>query len=201
MKNNTISLTPTIVIVAAFIICLVCSVNGYAQNKGEDYNHLEFMGIPIDGNIDDFEQALFLKGLKINSKYYNSDGIRSYHGRFANITDAEITVFFEPRNNIVYTVHVKIPESFGNKLWERMVSKYSDTLFYAEGTWIGELENGEKAIIFPIDKNPVNLDNPLTYGNKIFLKHIGQKAWRALYLVYEDLYNTISHEVAEDNDL
>lgn len=64
--------------------------------------HLDFMGIPLDGTIANFQSKLLNKGCRIMK--YNSRipvGIRGYDGIFAG-KQAAIFVYYNPKTQIVY---------------------------------------------------------------------------------------------------
>ena len=66
--------------------------------------HLKFMGIPLDGKINDFQLQLLKKGCtldKLLMKYINPKGSRFYEGSFAG-NSAKIVVFFNEKTKKVY---------------------------------------------------------------------------------------------------
>lgn len=66
--------------------------------------HLKFMGIPLDGKINDFQSQLLKKGCTLNEllmKYAKPKGCRHYDGSFAG-NDAKIAVFFNEKTKKVY---------------------------------------------------------------------------------------------------
>lgn len=67
---------------------------------------LEFMGIPLDGTITQFQAKLIKKGFSV-SKYSKSldKGIRAYNGRFSGRKVA-IATYYNPKSKNVYAVRV-----------------------------------------------------------------------------------------------
>lgn len=66
--------------------------------------HLKFMGIPLDGKINDFQSQLLKKGCTLDEffmKYGKSKGNRVYEGSFAG-NNARIVVFFNEKTKKVY---------------------------------------------------------------------------------------------------
>lgn len=66
--------------------------------------HLKFMGIPLDGKINDFQSQLLKKGCTLDElfmKYGKPKGNRVYEGSFAG-NNARIVVFFNEKTKKVY---------------------------------------------------------------------------------------------------
>lgn len=66
--------------------------------------HLKFMGIPLDGKINDFQSQLLKKGCTLDNflmKYGGPKGSRFYEGSFAG-NSAKIVVFFNEKTKKVY---------------------------------------------------------------------------------------------------
>lgn len=66
--------------------------------------HLKFMGIPLDGKINDFQSQLLKKGCTLDDffmKYGKPKGNRVYEGSFAG-NNASIVVFFNKKTKKVY---------------------------------------------------------------------------------------------------
>ena len=63
--------------------------------------HLKFMGIELDGNINDFHEKLIEKGLSYQSDREVQQNERVYKGVFSG-DEAEIFVFFNPRTRQVF---------------------------------------------------------------------------------------------------
>lgn len=108
---------------------MFASISSYAQTS-----HLQFMGIPLDGNITAFEQKLLAKGVKPDKEYNsNSDpGEKKYNGKFSG-QDAEIWVFFDYKTKTVYhaeaIIEMDTKESAINlfeKFEKTITEKYAD---------------------------------------------------------------------------
>lgn len=86
-------------LVFVFIACLL-SLTMQAQNT----NHLKFMGIPIDGKINDFKNELIKKGLRYKTQIKNS---YLFDGYFAG-DFADLFVMHDVKTKKVYGVGVSI---------------------------------------------------------------------------------------------
>lgn len=83
----------TILAVAVFM-----TVSAYAE-------HFKFMGIPLDGPVDQFEKALLQKGFKSVPDEENAPS-RFYRGSFMSERNALVSVHPTPKSNVVYAVSV-----------------------------------------------------------------------------------------------
>lgn len=72
--------------------------------------HLKFMGIPLDGTIEEFEEKLIAKGCEcvVDTALVSEDGNRFYEGKFAG-EDARILISYDPDTEIVYQGFAQIP--------------------------------------------------------------------------------------------
>ena len=88
------------------------------QNKIKaNSEHMKFMGIPIDGTVDAFQEKLAARGITLN-KRINADipaGGRLFKGNFAGY-NARIYVYYDENTKIVYRVKVSISERDENTL-------------------------------------------------------------------------------------
>lgn len=86
----------------SFLFFLCFSICAYSQTK-----HLEFMGMPLDGSISNFEQKLFKKGMT-SLREFNAVcdyGLRGFKGTFAGFP-ARIFVYFDYNTQLVYRAEV-----------------------------------------------------------------------------------------------
>lgn len=95
----------------------LCCQEGQAQ-------HFKFMGIPIDGSIENFETKLKEKGFVNSVEYskFNSTTRKHYDGVFAG-KDVFLTVKITPKSKLVYCVsanHLKLTEKWAQEEKERM---------------------------------------------------------------------------------
>lgn len=76
------------------------------QAQTTEEQHLEFMGIPIDGTLNAFAQKLQAKGMKITDR---ENGAIFLSGNFAGYSDCFITILSDPSGKTVWTVGVHLP--------------------------------------------------------------------------------------------
>lgn len=83
------------------LVLLLCIIPLYSHAQ-----HLKFMGVPINGTINNFQKKLQYKGFSI-SKYNKglSAGVRDFDGYFAN-KKASVIVFYNTRTKTVYKCRV-----------------------------------------------------------------------------------------------
>jgi hypothetical protein len=79
-----------------FIACLM-SLTIQAQKT----EHLKFMGIPLNGSIENFQQKMIEKGCSLNTKVEKSlpKGSRAYEGTFIR-KNADFVVYYDNHNNV-----------------------------------------------------------------------------------------------------
>ena len=87
-----------------FALCICLSLS--AQE------HLKFMGIPLNGTIDNFALKLKAKGVTYDAAKSKalSPGSKLYNGTFMG-KKAVFDVFFNPKSKVVFGVMVDIPYS------------------------------------------------------------------------------------------
>lgn len=68
-----------------------------AQAQTTEEQHLEFMGIPIDGTLNAFARKLQAKGMKIINR---ADNIITFSGTFAGASDCTISLFGTSKKEI-----------------------------------------------------------------------------------------------------
>ena len=91
--------------------------------------HLDFMGIPINGTIANFQSKLLNKGcsiMKNNSRI--PVGIRGYDGIFAG-KQAQIYVYYNPKTQIVYQARAAIDCGESKENANNMFYRYKRMLF------------------------------------------------------------------------
>lgn len=84
-----------------FVLCLCMAAN--AQQ------HMKFMGIPLDGTIDDFSMKLKVKGVTYDAAESKAagKGIRKFCGTFMG-EKATFTVFYNYKSKIVFSAAVEL---------------------------------------------------------------------------------------------
>ncbi len=79
-------------------------INASAES-GETMHHLEFMGIPIDGNVDDFVAKLKAKGFTDDPSVTGEEGIAAMKGLF---TGEKVSLYavYTPKTKTVWKIGV-----------------------------------------------------------------------------------------------
>ncbi len=88
-------------------ICLVASLQSFAQGE-----HMTFMGIPLNGTINQFQAKLANKGVTPDARAnaYIPVGVRSFDGDFAGY-EAKIYVYYDKNSKIVYRAKACISQT------------------------------------------------------------------------------------------
>ena len=84
----------------AFCLCMAASAQ----------QHMKFMGIPLDGTIDNFALKLKAKGITYDAAKSRAlgPGGKIYNGTFMG-EKATFMVFFNAKSRIVFGVSVELP--------------------------------------------------------------------------------------------
>lgn len=90
--------------------------------------HLQFSGIPIEGNITTFQSKLAAKGIKVNSVKSKDApiGQRIYNGKFQGY-NAVVTVYYSRKTKNVYKVKVVI-ESKNKETIQNILDKSNEMI-------------------------------------------------------------------------
>lgn len=96
--------------------------------------HIKFMGIPLDGSINAYEQKLAAKGMQ-NDREYNATtpvGSRRFSGQFCGY-DAHVIIYYDAASKIVYRAKAYISSEDHNfiagiyrEFAEALDKKYAD---------------------------------------------------------------------------
>lgn len=117
------------------LLALFClfTIMASAQN-----GHLKFMGIPLNGSINEFSAKLAAKGIKIStdSKIFPV-GTRSFDGVFMG-KKANIYVYYTPSTKIVYRAKACI--EYGNE--DIIKSLYNETKSLLSDKYYGFEDSG-----------------------------------------------------------
>lgn len=110
----------------------IISIVGLAQNTTE---HLNYMGIPINGTITQFQAKLQAKGCSLDKLTSNSLGVgcRAFKGHFIG-NKVTIFVYYDENTKIVYRVKsviANVSESIADQKYEQiknmLLQKYGMT--------------------------------------------------------------------------
>lgn len=98
------------------ITCLIAIAIQAQEPKG----HLKFMGIELNGTINDFQAKLLSKGLTLSPQSKQQPtGSRLFDGTFSG-EDAQIIVWYNPRTKQVYRAKAIISR-YGKDLVEQLM--------------------------------------------------------------------------------
>lgn len=93
-------------------ICLMVSLVSFTISAQTTFPHLPFMGIPLNGTIDNFQAKLSAKGVYVDHAANKTMGIgcRVFKGMFSG-KKANIYVYYNDRTKIVYRAKAVIQSS------------------------------------------------------------------------------------------
>ena len=168
------------------VLCLIHSF-GYAKHI-VNAKHIEFMGIPIAGTINEFQAKLLEKGLKVSEPRFISVSenpygndvyrVKYYEGRFAE-RDSHIIVSYDARTKKVFECRVLLSESYDkepaisewNFFKKLLLKKYNGKVVIAEGNSSRDkksLTSGNgvviKGLLLSFSENPKNKGSK-SYGS------------------------------------
>lgn len=152
--------------------------------------HMKFMGIPIDGTINSFEQKLGAKGVKPDVEF-DRPGIAHFIGTFF-ARPAQITVYYDPKTKIVYRAKVIIEannETNVMKLYYEVVESMTDK--YGEG----EEDTSES---FPVTRYYPE-SNGATIGEIDVYPDIFKIDYKTYYQFYIDYFDYTNEKIFKAN--
>jgi hypothetical protein len=96
-----------------FLVVALMALSAHSQTESE---HMKFMGIPIDGTLDEFKSKLMAKGFEPDLE----DKVVLY-GTFAGFDNCIIICYSNKTNNQMYAVVVVFPNTYD---WQTLASRY-----------------------------------------------------------------------------
>lgn len=84
----------------------------------QDLEHLDYKGIPVNGNINDFAQTLVNKGVSISEK---TKAKIVLVGEYSDIDESRIEIWGTPGSSTTYKIGELLPEE---NYWKSLKSKY-----------------------------------------------------------------------------
>lgn len=187
---------------------LICATLSFVAFTAVNAQHLKFMGIPIDGTINNFQTKLSQKGFSISS--YNKSapiGVRQFVGNFTN-KKAQIVVFYNAKTKIVYKVRVAFEEDFDensdaknsfNYYKELLTQKYGE---YSLNSDMSEETAKEDSYSLLVIQQPIEEDPQLLGIINLSIQEysfIGLKY--NIWIDYDDCKNGAYNENEISNDL
>lgn len=166
--------------------------------------HMKFMGIPLDGTIDNFTLKLKTKGLTYNVAKSKAlgPGAKFYDGTFMG-EKATFMVFFNEKSRVVYGVLVELPYSSVNLAYtpfvnisEQLQKKYPKAVYEPKKDSEGDVDG----VTFSIpDENETErigiIIQSLNKSNTFF-----RDGW-SINLMYTDIKNFQKNEAINNEDL
>ena len=158
--------------------------------------HLKFMGIPLDGTINNFQQQLQAKGMTpdAESNRILGVGIRAFKGRFSGY-DAMVAIFYDERTKKVYKAKVII-EASTSDMCEQYYEDLKGNLIRKYGEGKTETKNGHEGVIFAVF--PPEDD---TICGLIGLAVSKSESYPYVHTVDVEYYNGINYLEHEDNKM
>lgn len=165
--------------------------------------HLKFMGIPINGNIDVFQTKLAQKGIKVSELNKTAPvGVRVFKGYFTN-EKANIVVFYNIKTKNVYKCRVAF-----DKVYETIDNVRSDFDYYKEKLnqkYVGltsdmiDEHNDDNSYSIMVIQPPVRVG--ATVLGVIGLEIRENDYDYSLWIDYTDIQNSTNNEEQSTNDL
>lgn len=160
--------------------------------------HMKFMGIPIDGNVNMFASKLMSKGFSISPKNKKTGvGKRLMKGRFYD-QEVDLCIIYIPLTKIVYGVVIRFHNS-NRTILERMMEDIGDSVKekYICKEEEGKTNAGYDTTIYYIyeESNQNKLIGKINMGVKF-------DDWDyELFLVYQDEQNALKNKQIKDDDI
>lgn len=203
MKNKSLLLIACLSVLSIVAACNGNNRSGLKEKQNEDSllnvkDKLKIMGIPITGTIDFFSRQLYKKEFK--DKEQKRD-FKSFLGRFDG-EDAEIQVYFNEQDKMVYACHILINyrnsedlalsrfESFK----EDYMEKYNQRALYAG---MVEDEGPYDFTLYPIEE-PAKEGSKLLGSISIQLRRLSTDNYN--YYIFID-YTDIDHITSNEKNL
>ena len=179
---------------------------GFLTASSANAQHLEFMGIPLNGTIANFQSRLLKKGCRImknNSRY--PVGIRGFNGVFAG-DKADIFVYYNPKTQIVYQARVAIDCDGDKEEANNLFNRYKDLLYkkYGEVSLTSDMldEQKEFEYSFMVLQPPIQEGSKLLGGIIVSIKDLQTYPWNYKVVIdYTDIDNFSKNEKSEIDDL
>lgn len=156
--------------------------------------HMKFMGIPIDGDIEEFSAKLMEKEFTLkddeNNIFAEQAGIRYFDGCFFNTFPKNIIVGYDKRNdNCVWNVCIEFNVS--SKVYnDKLFAELKKSLKEKYGTEKQVVKNGYKACSFETKVGAVMLSS-FDSGD----------GYCDVTLIYSDKANFMRYDNSKKNDL
>lgn len=167
--------------------------------------HVKFMGIPLDGNIDTFTTKLKNKGCTINSiNTLVEKGTRVFDGYFSG-EEATICVYYNPSNKKVYAAKAYF-DCFGKTRTLDSFESFKNNLSQKYGSFdmIESTTDDDYGHEFPKVMIGIRDDDFEMIGlivMYITCYEYGTNGTHSIHVQYEDLINQLEFEESKMDDL
>ena len=187
--------------VVSVFIFVVFAVASFAQTQ-----HLKFMGIPLNGSVQNFQQKLATKGVRLNTLANKTlpTGVRAFKGVFSG-NEADIYVHYNSKTKIVYRAKAVIEASnltHAENLYETikdgLISKYENNSFFTTSEQ-EEHESMTFAVFSTNNQEQLSLGIIGLYVSKSVYSWQENERW--IHVDYEDVANSNKNEVLNGDDL
>ena len=185
------------------IICfsLILSCISFAQEE-----HMKFMGIPLDGTINEFQAKLATKGVTVAYEESKSAGVgkRVFKGSFSG-KEAYIFVSYDDKTKIVYRATVgfySYKESINDSNYKYFLELLS--IKYSTAEPKNSTFEGQEMTTFPVpcvEATDYKYLGWINVSRKIVTNWSEISDHYYLYIDYFDRINWIKHENMSKDDL
>lgn len=167
--------------------------------------HLKFMGIPINGNINSFQTKIAQKGIKVSNRSKTTPaGIRVFEGYFAN-EKADVIVFYNVKTRNVYHCRVAFDRVFETidevqtkfDYYKELLNQKYDGL---TSDMIDEMKSNTSFSIAVVQ--PLIIEGaPLLGFIELSIQELDCELGYSLWIDYIDRMNSANNEEQNTNDL
>ena len=178
------------------ILFLMLSVCSFAQNE-----HIKFMGIPLNGTIQQFHQKLVGRGCKHDVKLSGmmAKGTRAFNGSFAG-NKATIFVYYDENTNIVYRAKAVIDCS-GEGIRDSQFNDIKNLLDTKYGTLLSEKGTHEDYDAYSYIIFSDNTDKLIGHVDLYISKQEFGFHKYSLHVDYFDIVNSEKHDQKRLDDI
>lgn len=162
--------------------------------------HLKFMGIPLDGTINQFQAKLVAKGvtLDVAANKHVRVGARAFKGSFSG-KNAQIFIYYDESSKVVYRAKVVL-ESSDINIWENTYNYFVNMLStkYSDAEIKNYKNDGKEAIAFLLPNDGLSVN---TYLGIIDVFRSTYLYTFTVHVDYTDTVNNVKHEKRNLEDL
>jgi len=174
-------------------------INASAESV-ENMQHLEFMGIPIDGNVDDFVEELKAKGFTYDPSMSGEEGIVAMKGLFTG-KKVSLYVVYTPKTKTVWKIGVYFDMCSSWSLLKQSYLKYKQ--LFTEKYGSARLE--EEKFRFPYEDGDGSELSAIKNGDgkykTIFVTKNGYISIEICSILYSTGQILITYEDKQNSDL